>query len=306
MIIKLLDNIFSSVDDEEQLQVVNLIVKEAIRQSNDPSLHTQIFQWLSQRQLNEMLIKLESPYLDQFIARRSEVISTADNTLYRYLIEKKKFKEAGQLLYETAVQSNELIYIEDRLQYLNMALQVLDEIGDNPEVIDIRSGIEQCKESLQLQSQVLNHVKERGVNVEILESSFISTQVLYDNYVKEYNLWDIGIQLIIYSMKNNKEDIKHVNELNTNYENLINSIYMKDQQNWPFEIQKKLHELAMKFYLPKTHEAFPIDTILHTVEIINSKQFDIDSFDDTFLSTLINRTEYWFISFLRSNPLRLE
>ena len=310
VIIKLLDEFLSSTDNKEQMQVIGLIIKEAIRQTNDPTLHTQIFQWLSQRQLNEVLIKLESPYLDQFIARKSEVIPVAaDNTLYRYLIEKKRFKEASQLLYETAVQSNELVHIEDRMQYLNMALQVLSEVNDNPEVIDIRSGIELCKESLQLQSKVLNHMKEREVdriNVEMLESSFVPTQVLYDNYVKKYDLWDIGIQLIMHSTKSNEGNTKYIYELNTNYENLIKSIYLKDRQNWPFEIQKKLRELAMKSCLPNTPEAFPIDIILHTVEIINSEQFDIESFDDTSLPMLINRTEYWFISFLRSNPLRLE
>eukprot|EP01022_Parablepharisma_sp_SALTPOND_P004323 TRINITY_DN120097_c0_g1_i1.p1 TRINITY_DN120097_c0_g1~~TRINITY_DN120097_c0_g1_i1.p1 ORF type:complete len:1334 (+),score=125.61 TRINITY_DN120097_c0_g1_i1:1889-5890(+) len=312
--------LFEGKSAEELLQINDAIIKEAINQTKDPGFHFQIFQWLSQNQLNDQLISIQSPHLDEFIATKAVVVSkTRNHTVYKYLLQKQKYKEAAQVLYELALKSNdelgfeEKLTLEDRMQYLNTALECLDNLEDakdQHEVSEYRDSLDTCKGSLRIQMRILQlmeTIKDNSREIEELENNFLTTQELYDNYAKRFGFWEIGLQLIQHSVKDEKLQQSHIAELNNIYRIIIDETYSKNQRNWPFEMQKKLHELAVKYHSPQEPAFFPLDTIIRSIESINAQHFSFEPVPDPNepLSKFIDRIEYWLIIFLHSEPLKL-
>ena len=98
---------FKDKTAEELVQIGDCIIKRVTDKTNDLVLHEQIFQWLAERNLSEQLIKLHSPHLDNYMATKFEIFgSSSDMTLYKYLTNRKEYKEAAQLLYEAATKNN--------------------------------------------------------------------------------------------------------------------------------------------------------------------------------------------------------
>jgi len=321
---------------EEILKIAENMIHEAILINQDSNLHFLIFQWLNQKQLTDQLVSIKSTYLDEYIASKTSCVSKANNnTKYMYHIERGQFKEAAQALYELAIKNNnelpknERLMLEDRMDYLNIVLDTMNNIPpSNRDKLQIKEYIENtqfCKDSLIIQINMLralnkrlneyknldkSEIEEIKMSISDLENNLVPVQLLFDNYAKKFGLWEYALQLILHSVKGEKIDPVHLEEIRNIYANMIIGIYKRKSNEWPFNIREKLYELCSKYYFSDTPELFPLYEIIKIIEQLNSQTFSFDNLISSENSTYslkkqTDKIEYWLIFFLHNEPLKL-
>lgn len=318
--------IFEGQDRSELAQELEETVKQSLESCEDEAFHRQVFRWLSEHELDDILVKLKSPHLEEFMAAKSQA-------LYKILIEKRRFRDAVNVLYRLATKSKaeieaetgkeERLSLEDRMQYLNTALECLEQINDpgaESELAKLREDIEVCKSSLRIQMSTLAALKDQighmtGHRKNELESAikelgenFVGIQELYENFAKRFALWEICVQIIAHSAKDQRPEPAHVEEVRDLYIRIIRREYEEKGAEYPGSLATRLHELAVRYYVSDERYgfAFPLETVLTEVERLNLRHFGgLDTLPDerNRLAEFCGRKEYWMLSFLRSEPL---
>ncbi len=253
------------------------LIQEAVDESRDECFHLALFRWLADERMMDRLVRVRSPFLEQYLKNRLEDTSSKPSEfLYQYMIEKKEYRKACEMLYMIATGTStetfegRYITLEVRAEYLNTAISCIEQLlqskkesqRERQELLDYRCSIETCKGALQRQIEILsrlgdmehahtgNKEETRRARTD-LEAGLIDTQELYDNYAKRFELWDIAIHILTGIIREGAVPPRqeHIAALGDDYTLLLQKIYADSPQEWPQPAMLQLTELA-KLYCP--------------------------------------------------------
>eukprot|EP01022_Parablepharisma_sp_SALTPOND_P011177 TRINITY_DN1463_c0_g1_i3.p1 TRINITY_DN1463_c0_g1~~TRINITY_DN1463_c0_g1_i3.p1 ORF type:complete len:1707 (-),score=155.69 TRINITY_DN1463_c0_g1_i3:10852-15972(-) len=314
--------VFDKLSTDQLLELEDMLISECANETKDETFHLTLFRWLAEKQMLDKLLKLQSPYLDQFIRNRfDEATSSPSELLYKYFMAKGFYRKAAEVLYALATLTyaetaeGSIMTLEDRVQYLNFAIDCIDQLDkegkDNKlqkaqEVEDCKFSIEMCKESIRLQITTLNHIKELykkspesdfkhslKMSITELEERLIDSHELYEKYAKRFELWEIAIKILANEIRDITPTSTQVEELTNCYKTLVWKTYTDNPLDWPANIIRKVIELAKLYYwpieqplfkerapikieMPKNADyLFPVEAIVKQAEIINMRHFEM-------------------------------
>ena len=322
---------------ERLIEIEQHIIEESVKISQNKTFHITLFLWLHEENMIDKLININSPYLEDFIESKFGSNDLPPNKiLYKYYMAKKSYKKATEALYRLAIYPS-TITLEDRMQYLNLALDCIENINKG-EAVEFRSSIEGLKDMARIQMSAIHQLKELyektketkkkqmiGEDISALESYIIDIDNLLERFAKNYELWEIGIKVLVFEMQTSNIQQKHIDELVDYYTSLIKKVYQEDPLEWPNSVIKKLTDLATLYHWPTSTKPlhhfkdvvedqrrvreylFPLKSIVIQVETINMKHFEKNNAIamEISIETHIEAPAFWVISFLRNHPMKM-
>jgi len=296
---KKLHGAFQNFSDDELFDLEDSLIDEAINISKDEVFHLTLFRWLCDNNSVDKLMRLDSPYLAEFMKNRFNEPEPVEIT-YKYYAGKKQYKKAMESLYKLATSPSDInddhfIALDDRINYLNRAINYIDQSENEHEITKseaekYKEMLEKCKDDIGLQKLTLEYMKKRTEDIEELEQRLYDSKELYNNFAKKYDLWEIIIK--IYNKEGNIP-------IENAYKKLLWQVFNKDRSKWPKSSIKKLVSLVTE------PNELVLEEIIREGEEINMECFQSDKVADD-IEEYIEMEEYWIIKFFCENHLKIE
>lgn len=199
-------------DEAERLaeETLNLAL-----QSNDELCHVAMFDWLSDRRLDDKLIDVRSPFLENYLKRQAQqaAASGAESAVVKHDLLWKFYERSGNLMSAARVLSrladahSTAVSLSRRVEYLSRAIvcsraaaygnaahgQFLHELEEKMDVAKVQCQILEAvrQEPATSRSPIVTQQAIRGLNADLLDV----TQ-LYELYAEPLQLWHCKLAIL--------------------------------------------------------------------------------------------------------------
>jgi len=263
---------FDSLTYEQLIELENTLINESIKYSKDEIFHLMLFNLLKETNMIERLMKLDSPYLENYIKNEmGDINNTPSEFSYHYYMIKNNYRKAADILialsqtkfYKT-IDGN-LINLEDRLNYLTTAQYCINKEKeenkpkDYTKIQEYENQLEFLKKQIRLQQETIKFMqkkfdkitdeqskKEILQSIEFLKNNAIDNKTLLIEYAEKYELWEIALKIkcnFINIQQITEEDISTIER----YYELLLGILEKEGP-WPDTAINKLTDLSSLAY----------------------------------------------------------
>ncbi|PKI85193.1 Nup170p [Malassezia vespertilionis] len=190
-------------------------------ESPDPLCQEELYTWLIQRGLVDQLLELTTPYLEDFLAgtpvllggeARGVYIRKLRDLLWQYYVRHANFFAAAQTLDELAHTELLALRLNERIEYLALAIGNAKSIGPSQEaqqVLDFTRQLEEDLEVAQVQAKILGALyslnmidmgeKEHGAYIAIvqqLDTELLDMTCLYKQVAEPFELLEEKLVII--------------------------------------------------------------------------------------------------------------
>ncbi|KAJ1332254.1 hypothetical protein BSLG_008913 [Batrachochytrium salamandrivorans] len=246
----------ASVEDTEAIK--SQVLSRALA-SSDQAFHTSLYDWFIQRGLHNELLRIQSPYLEDYLVLNKGNLDRADY-LWQFYVRNNRFSEAARVLSQIA-QSPGLTLLT-RIEYLTKAVTNAKssaglEFGGNQELLN---HITDELDVTRLQFEIYNRISaipemEHAANE--LNHTILDVNMLYHHFAKPYQMNDVILSILHMA--------DHGIQARTVAESAWASIMLKTKEDAIANnrshieaLSDKIKELGRKFY--PDENVFPLGT----------------------------------------------
>ena len=258
---------------EESANLANYILQESMK-TNDELFHVACFDWLFRHSLTDRLLQIKSPFLEEYLKRKTTHSGDASfalmDLLWMFYERNGHHRAAAEILVKLAERSGADADLNARRQYLSRAIVCMKSQNslsfiekESKHSGEFLHELEEKMEVARLQSEILETLKKMGPSaahvVTELESGLYDITQLYEK-ADQFNLAEH--QLHIIHVANHDDPVLIEGFWKKILENEI--LKSPDSKTARMAIEAKLRELA-RLYLP-SEKFFPVSLLIETLE----------------------------------------
>ncbi|KAH6585687.1 hypothetical protein BASA50_001021 [Batrachochytrium salamandrivorans] len=258
------NNKAASASAEDTEAIKSQVLARALA-SSDQAFHTSLYDWFIQRGLHNELLRIQSPYLEDYLVLNKGNLDRADY-LWQFYVRNNRFSEAARVLSQIA-QSPGLTLLT-RIEYLTKAVTNAKssaglEFGGNQELLN---HITDELDVTRLQFEIYNRISaipemEHAANE--LNHTILDVNMLYHHFAKPYQMNDVILSILHMA--------DHGIQARTVAESAWASIMLKTKEDAIANnrshieaLSDKIKELGRKFY--PDENVFPLGFLVNRLE----------------------------------------
>lgn len=235
-------------------------------ESDDIVFHSCLYDWLVSQGLTDLLLDIQSPYLEQHLIRDPLTLEKCE-LLWQFYVRRSRFYDAARVLASLADSVEFPLSLSRRLEYLSLALSnaksqrhpaSASDIGD----VEFMTNLEEKIEVAQVQVEIYRAVKEhteatpeaKQNMLQMLEQRLYNVSELFKEFAEPLAL--LEIQLLIFHIA----DFYDPNLIAQTWEVLVEHTHYVNVELHPDErfdaVAGVVYSLARRFYPSKI--SFPL------------------------------------------------
>ncbi|XP_014228329.1 nuclear pore complex protein Nup154 [Trichogramma pretiosum] len=248
-------------------ETMHEIVEEALS-SKCEILHTSVYSWMIDKNMNGELVALAAPSLETYLIR-----ANAPELLWQFYERNKNHAAAAKILYALATKNGLEASLPQRVEYLARAVVCMrsDQAGYAPHLGVFLRELEDKVEVARIQQQVLDTICNQQALFDAMEvrdakarlnSGLLDLTQLYEEFAEPLQLWECKLAIIHCS---GHQDVMLIQGI---WKNIIET----ELKNAPTSADDKLAIITSKIKLlgqeyRVTPHCFPVDFLLKELEI---------------------------------------
>ncbi|TIB67852.1 nucleoporin-domain-containing protein [Wallemia mellicola] len=259
---------------EESEQYRRNAFRRAI-ESDDVVFHSCLYDWLGAQGLTDLLLDIQSPYLEQHLMRDPLTLEKCE-LLWQFYVRRSRFYDAARVLASLADSLEFTLSLSRRLEYLSLALSnaksqrqpvsTSSDIGD----VEFMTNLEEKIEVAQVQVEIFRAVREhpeitpenKQNMLTMLEQRLYNVSELFREFAEPLAL--LEIQLLIFHIA----DFYDPNLIAQTWQVLVEHTHYVHEELAVDErfdaVAGVAYSLARRFYPSKI--SFPLDTVINILE----------------------------------------
>ncbi|XP_049848989.1 nuclear pore complex protein Nup155-like [Schistocerca gregaria] len=279
------DSVASPESDSHRVLVHTL---RLCTQSNDELWHYVLYQWYIDRNLATDLIRLSTPYLEDYLQHICQPASIRLHLLWQYFLRNDKLLKAAVILMQLADQQDDNQTLSNRLEHLTQAqfLIMAHPEADHRLAEEIQEKVEVARIQFKVYNelQILSDTNLRDQVRAQLDERLYNLSDLFNKFVNKFGLFESALSILHDSGYQDDRLVKRI------WNNIIQEEISKSAQlDYSLaSLSAKLHSLIQLYY--PSQYVFPMDHIVgileqHSFEVIrtHSSDFYPNWILDTFL-----------------------
>ncbi|TIB10278.1 hypothetical protein E3P92_02688 [Wallemia ichthyophaga] len=271
------DKVEQAVSKHERVEEVEQYRRNAFRraiESYDAVFHSCFYDWLVSQGLTDLLLDIQSPYLEQHLMRDPLTLEKCE-LLWQFYVRRSRFYDAARVLASLADSVEFPLSLSRRLEYLSLALSnaksqrhpaSASDIGD----VEFMTNLEEKIEVAQVQVEIYRAVKEHTEVApdakqnmqQMLEQRLYNVSELFREFAEPLAL--LEVQLLIFHIA----DFYDPSLIAQTWEVLVEHTHYLNVELQPDErfdaVAGVVYSLARRFYPSKI--SFPLDTVINILE----------------------------------------
>lgn len=255
-----------------QVEKYKAIILNQALASDDSLFHYTLYDWFIQQNMSEELLKVQSPYLEGYLAGEPDNILKAE-LLWKLYAKHGRFVLSAQVLYHIAQLPG--LAIDQRLEYLTKAVTHAKssgsvDMGANQNFLtELQDTLDVARVQLDL-SRTLVAMPEMQLVKEELDRELVDMDTLYHQYAARYQIYEIVLAVFHLSDLGASGRAKvegawlEVIQKSKLIANLAAMQAQEYHRTFSESIAEKIKELGKRFY--PNENSFPLHFLISQLE----------------------------------------